>query len=250
MEKLTLAQRIQKRKNDEEAKKNAPPQISFTEVKMAAWVWQLGVVALDIATAWIVWQITFLFYGIVWILAGAGGLLWSERQRQRVGNNNDQKQIGEWGVNVSLAAIIAMAILSGIAYILGYSQLGWVEALTLAVAVCLFFYHIIQARRFHVLDDEYIERNEEARREAEHKRDMREIARSAREVEKESLLEGEEDTARKRYGDAFDAAYQPRRPQNAPTKPQERTGTKRGQFSNSYASDTAKMDPTEAGEQD
>lgn len=218
-----IAERIKRRKEEREAEKNPTPQISQIEVKMAAWVWQLGVVAVDIATAYIVWQITFLFYGVLWFLAGAGGLLWSERQRQRVGNNDDQRKIGELGVTVSLVAVIVMAIASGVAYILGYSRLGWIEAITLSASIGLFFYHVIQARRFHILDDEFIERTLEARREAEHKRDMREIERAHREAEKEKELVEMEKQRRNQHGDAFDAAYtkknNPQRPQQAPQAP-------------------------------
>ena len=226
----TLAERIKERKAAREAEQNPVPKISQAEVITSAWVWQLGVVAIDIATSYIVWQITFLFYGIVWFVAGAGGLLWSERQRQRVGNNDIQRAIGETGVTVSLVAVIVMAVGSGVAYILGYSRLGWIEAITLVSAVGLFFYHVIQARRFHVLDDEFIERSIEARREAEHKRDLREIERARREVEKEKELDENEGKQRSKHGDAFDAAYtkkqsqEPRQNPIAPRNPNLQTG--------------------------
>lgn len=206
-EQSELAKRVQRRNEEREAQKTPTPQISQIEVRAAAWVWQLGVVAIDITTAYIVWQITMLFYGILWMLAGAGGLLWSERQRQRVGNNEAQRRIGEAGVIVSLTAVVVMAIASGVAYILGYARIGWIEALTLTASIGLFFYHIVQARRFHILDDEFIEISLEARREAEHKRDLREIERARREVEKERELVGMEQLRREQHGDAFDAAY-------------------------------------------
>lgn len=74
-EQSELAKRVQRRNEEREAQKTPTPQISQIEVRAAAWVWQLGVVAIDITTAYIVWQITMLFYGILWMLAGALSLL-------------------------------------------------------------------------------------------------------------------------------------------------------------------------------
>lgn len=218
MAEKTLADRIRERRERREQEKNAPPKISQAEVVFAAWVWQIGVVCIDIATAYIVWQITYLFYGILWLAAGAGGLLWSERQRQRGGNNEVQKEIGELGAKVSIGAVMFMAVRAGVAYVLGYSSLEWVEVVTLILTLALAFYHIFQSRRFHIFDDEFIERTMEARREAEHKRDVREIERAKREAQKEGELLDEENKARGKHGEAFDAAYrkpqQPRRPQD------------------------------------
>lgn len=228
-----IAEEIREERRRKEIKKLEPKPINETPVKMAKYAWVFGTVVLDIMTAYYIWHATTLFYGIVWILVGAGGLVWSENQRERIGNNTKQKDIGQLGVWVSAGAVFVAALIMGVVYLMGTISSDWVVAGAEIVSVCMFAYHLVQAYRYHIYDDAYIAANEDALDEADSVREVRAIYRAARKVEAKRGVHNERDEMHKKYGPAFDAAYgkdietpelkrvQPAEPQkqNYPTQP-------------------------------
>lgn len=185
------------------AKKNTP------QVETAKIAWTLGALAIDIATAYAIYVITgYFWYGVFWIVAGGGGLIWSQWIKERVGNNAEQNKIGEAGVIVSGLAVLIMAFVTGVVFVLGMTGLLWVEALTVVATVGLFLYHVFQAYRYHEADDDITAAQEEARAEARALKEIREIHRAARVVEAKKkalqLLSGYEGE----HGDAIRAALE------------------------------------------
>ena len=228
-----------------ESEKHAPKTPHGRQVTGAKIAWMLGVIAIDAATAYAILQITLYWqYAALWFAAGAGGLLFSDWLREHVGNNDDQKRIAELGINVSLGAVLAMALLAGTVYVLGYSRLPWVEALVTAASVGLFFYHVAQAYRYYIIDDEYIAKRDEARAEAANRRDIARIHRAARKVAAKKQAEAVADKYRKDHGTALDAALKtaPKRPQEAPRRDLGAGGMV------SYAAETDTVNPTSGAE--
>ena len=201
-----IEKRVAENKKKREEAKNPPPQIEKGQVKVSKWVWMACAVVIDLITGYAVATITTDWYGGLWIAAGAGGLIYAEWLRERVGNNTDQRKISELGVGVSAVSVLLMAGLAGSMYVLGMTKLAWVEVVVLLSTIGLFCYHAFQSYRYHVKDDDYLARSEEAREIEVHERNLRELDRAAREVEHAKLEEYTKAGYRREHGGAFDAA--------------------------------------------
>jgi len=202
-----IAKLIQDERLAAEREQARPPKVNDKPVQMARNVWIYGLTGIDALTAYLIYYLTgYIPYGVIWFLAGAGGLLYSEYLKERVGNNNEQMRIGERGVNISAGLVLAMALLSGGLWVTNI-RLEWMNALMELTAVGLFFFHLWQSYQYHSTDDEIVARNEEARREARNKKQIGEAHRAARVVESLKVRDGVEDLYRNDHGAAFDAAY-------------------------------------------
>jgi hypothetical protein len=202
-----IAREMEEENRRREKNGNRPLKVERQQLTGAKIVWTVGAVIVDVITGYAVWQITFWWYGALWVIAGSGGLIYSNWLRERIGNNYDQKQIARYGLNLSWISIALMGLISGAVYILGYTRIQWVEVMTLVVVFSLFIYHVYQSHRFQILDDEYIEMNEEARELEEHARELRRIHRAARKVESKKKERGVIQEYGDKHGAAFDAAY-------------------------------------------
>lgn len=196
----SAAESLRERRKKESQPK---PKIQRGTVQVASVIWQVGIIALDAGTAYILSEITSWMYAAFWLLAGAGGLLWSENQRTRIGNNAEQTRIGEIGVIVSIAAVLLGAVASGVVYMLGLASNGWVEAISVIVAVGLFFYHVFQARRYVLHDDHTLRKNEEALRIEEQERNKREVERRKDELSHIKELITLNEDGKRLFGDAW-----------------------------------------------
>ena len=226
-----IAAEIEAEKLRREQEKSKPKKISHSQVKEAKFIWMAGILLIDLLTSALIWAITgYWYYALVWIAAGAGGLLWSERQKERIGNNIEQIDIGDLGVKVSGVLVFVMAVTVGLIWVTKSKAL-WLDAVMEITAVVLFFYHLFQAYRYHQVDDEVIASNEEARSEEEAKREIRAAHRAARLVESKKVKSGVVGVYQEQHGAAFNAALgldveQPRLRNNNhadPTQPPRRT---------------------------
>lgn len=202
-----ITARIEAKKKAREDEKHAPPEIDHAPVKFSKYVWVGGAILIDFATSYAVWQITRWWWGVVWILAGAGGLVFSEWQRERVGNNPTQRNLGQQGVTWSAIAVFGMGISAGGIYLLGYTYVAWAEIGVFLTTATLFCWHLYRSYQYHISDDDYVERNELARDEEAHQRELHRIAHAAREAQYAA-----EETAKIKekqglHGHAFNAAY-------------------------------------------
>jgi hypothetical protein len=202
-----IAQEIERENEEIQAALFSPPPVNTSPVKAAKVVWIAGVILLDVATSYFVWQTTILLYGVIWFLVGAAGLSYSEWMRERVGNNPVQEKIGKLGVAVSAIMVLIAAIGMGAVYLLGLTNQRAVMLSVEVVTVLLFSYHLIQSYRYHVEDDEYKEKNTDARLEARNVSHLRQIRRAAARVKNTESLEAEKDRHRAKNPAAFDAAY-------------------------------------------
>ena len=197
-----IAERLKKQKDEEKQERKKPLEISNTQVQASTVVWIIGVFILDLITAYIVWQVTgYWFYGVMWMLIGAGGLTWSEWLQHRIGNNFKQREIASTGVLVSAIAVGIMALVSGAFWILGRND-SWIAVMFEIVTVCLFLFHMVQAYRYRMIDDGYIERNLEARSKERHEADLRRIERAKKELQKAMEAEKLEQEFIKEHGQA------------------------------------------------
>ena len=158
-----IALELQKEEQRKAALNIKPIKIQRAQVSASKLIWTFGAVALDVASAYAIWQILYWWYAILWILAGAGGLVYSEWLKVRVGNNHEQREIGERGVTVSAVLVGIMAFVSGFALVFGLTKNAWIEVFTLLSVVGLAGYHLLQSYRYDRADDEWIEQTNEAR---------------------------------------------------------------------------------------
>ncbi|RPJ29412.1 MAG: hypothetical protein EHM33_00775 [Chloroflexi bacterium] len=201
-----IAKQIEAEKARREADQNKPKKVTQKQVDEARFVWMAGVFLIDALTAWLIWTLTtYLPYAVIWIFAGAGGLLYSERLKERIGNNAEQGKIGERGVKASALAVVLMALLVGTIWVTKV-QYVWLNAVMEVTAVVLFFFHVWQSYQYHSVDDEVVAANEEARSEEENLRQIRGVHRAARYVDTIKNREGVADSYRKDHGAALDAA--------------------------------------------
>lgn len=201
-----IAQEIENERLRMEQEKLKPARISDKQVKEAKYAWMVGTVGIDILTAWLMWTMTgYWYYALVWAIAGAGGLLWSERQKERIGNNDEQKILAKRGKNVSAFAVFGMALVIGFVWVTKM-QGNWINATIELTSLFLFFFHLYQAHEFHEKDDEQEAMNEEARNEAKANSEIRAAHRANRKVESKKNRDDIQGVYRQRHGAAFDAA--------------------------------------------
>lgn len=150
------------------------------QLKGAKIAWILGAFAVDASTAYAIWQILFWWYGLAWVVAGAGGIVYSDWLRERPDNNDEQKDIAELGLNVSWVSIVVMAVLAGVALVLGLQKNKYIEGFMILFVVGLFIYHVFQSYRYAVCDDEYVLMQTERKANAEIDARIAEINRAAR----------------------------------------------------------------------
>lgn len=204
---MNLEKALQTEEEELRREKVKTIQPSSRPVDVAKWIWIVGAIILDIGTAFLVYQITALpFYGVVWFFAGAVGLIWSDYQKERIGNNATQREIGELGIYISGGSVLVMAIFAGIVYEL---RVGSDVAVIVVVVMVfsLFFYHLVQAYRYRDLDDELRRMNDDARAHEKDKKKLESLDRiEARLVDK---MERERRIAeyKRKYGEnVFNAA--------------------------------------------
>ncbi len=201
-----IAKELERERERREQEKIKPKKIQTAQLMGAKLAWMFVAIAIDLATGYAIWQITRWWYGLLWIFGGAGGLMLSEWLWERIGNNDDQRRIAERGIKISAFAIALMALIAGVVYVLGYTQNAYIEALTVGAVVLLFCVNGYQAYLYHIIDDEYIERTEEARAEAENERRLRSIHRAARTVDARKRQRDLSEHYRREHGRALDAA--------------------------------------------
>jgi hypothetical protein len=202
-----VAEEIKQENEELESEKYAPPPINDNPVRTAKVVWIGGVIVLDLATSYFVWQTTIALYGFIWFLVGAAGLAYSEWMRERVGNNPVQERIGRAGVAVSAFMVLIAAVGMGAVYLLGMTNQRGVMLLVEVVTVLMFAYHLVQSYRYYIEDDQYKEQNKDARLEAKNVGKHRQIQRAVSRVKHTESLESQKDELRKKYPESFDAAY-------------------------------------------
>lgn len=201
-----IAKEIEEERKRREMNKDKPVKIQMGQVEEARIFWMIGVGLIDVLTAWLIYSLTgYWYYALIWVVAGAGGLLWSERLKGRIGNNDEQMSLGDRGVKIAAFLVVAMALLIGTYWVLKTFPTWLFPAVEIS-AVSLFFFHVYQAYRYHSVDDEVVARNEEARLEEENKRRIKEAHRAARLVESRKTERGVKETYRKEHGSALDAA--------------------------------------------
>lgn len=185
-----------------------PKAVGKTQVKGAKFAWMAVAVLIDLATAYayILILSPFWWYAMMWIMASAGGLLFAEWLWERVGNNDEQTRIADASKKVSAGAVILMAVLSGLALILGWQRNEWMEVFALVSAVGLICFHGLQAYRYHEVDDDYIAMTIEARAEAANMKEIKKIHRAGRRVKAKNRVHDLGEEYQKQHGEAFAVA--------------------------------------------
>jgi hypothetical protein len=163
----------------------APPPVSNAQVKGAKVAWMTAAGIIDLTTAYALYFVFFPYwwYAVLWGLVGAGGLIFQEWLWERVGNNKQQTALATKGKNVSAVAIMVMAVIAGIALIMGWQGVKVLEVIAMLAVVGLACFHAWTAYQYHEIDDDYIAVTVESRAEADNQKAVRQIHRAGARVE-------------------------------------------------------------------
>lgn len=183
----------------------APKKIQRIQVSGAKFAWMAVAIAIDLVTAYAYMVILapYWWYGIAWIIAGAGGLIFSEWLWERVGNNAEQTRISSTSKNVSAISVLVMALFTGVALIMEWQGEKWIEILSMFSAVLLVCFHGWQSYQYHENDDEYKAENEASIAEAAHQKELRAIHRAGRTVAAKRAQRRVGGEYQDKYGKAF-----------------------------------------------
>lgn len=210
MEKMNkeIAAELAREREEAERAEFTPPPISQAQVNGAKYAWMAIAFVIDGATAYALWKILapYWYYAVLWLVVGAGGLVFSEWLWERIGNNAKQAAIAKKSKSVSALSVVVMAIVAGVALIVGIERALWVEILAVSSVIALACFHAWQAYQYHELDDDYVALTLEAQKEAENQKEIRSIHRAGRRVaaKKKVYVLGSE--YQKSHGSAFVAA--------------------------------------------
>ena len=186
----------------------APKSIQRGPVKGAKFAWMFVAFGIDIATAYAYTIILapYWWYAVIWILAGAGGLLFSEWLWERIGNNDEQTRIAKTSKQVSAGAILVMALCAGVSLIMNWSRNTSMEIFAMTSAVGLICFHGWQAYQYHEKDDDHIATTMDARAGAENLKDIRRIHRAGMRVKAKKMVHNVGSKYQQQHGAAFTAA--------------------------------------------
>lgn len=183
------------------------PKPDNSALQWSKYAYNAAVAVIDLITGYTVWQLTFWYYGVLWVLAGAVVFFLHQHNWERPGNNESQVSISAWGIGVSVASIVVMGATSGSLWILGVKT-PWSEVGIVIASVVLYSFHAIQLARYYFLDDNFAIQRAIARAKAQADKKVQ-IARAGGEVvraTKEALKE--RNVQYQKHGDrgAVDAA--------------------------------------------
>ncbi len=200
-----IAAEIETERTQAELADFKPPSVSRAQVSGAKYAWMFIAFSIDAATAYALYIILapYWYYAAFWVVVGVGGLVFSEWLWERVGNNDKQSKISSTSKNVSALSILVMALVTGVALVVGIERTMWIEAVAVLSVVSLAFFHGWQAYRYHEVDDDYIANTIEAKKEAQNLKEIREIHRAGRRIDakKRVYLTGQQ--YQNQHGEAF-----------------------------------------------
>lgn len=147
----------------EEEIKPVPDNSALAYSKYA---YNLAAIIVDLITGWTIWQLTFWYYGALWVLAGAVVFFLHQHNWERENNNQQQVDISKTGIMVSVVSIVLMGAAAGSLWVLGIVN-PWVEAGIIVASVLLFSWHAIQLATYYFVDDDFVIRRQVARAEAQ-----------------------------------------------------------------------------------
>lgn len=133
-----------------------------TSLKLNSIAYNTAIVIVDAGTGWLLWQLTFWYYGVIWFLAGAVVFFLHQSNYFTAGINDKQAKSSQTGIIVSVASVVIMAMLAGGLYVFSVQNL-WVEVGLIVIAITLFFYHTYALAMFVFYDDGFRMRNSIAR---------------------------------------------------------------------------------------
>jgi signal transduction histidine kinase len=215
-----IADELEREREEAELSEYTPPTISNAQVNGAKYAWMVIAFAIDAATAYALWIILapYWWYAILWLVVGAGGLVFAEWLWERVGNNDIQFQIADVSKKVAGIAVIAMALVTGIILVGGIGNAAWMEVISVVLIVGMLGFTGMQAYRYHENDDDYIAMNLEAKEEAKNQKELRAIHRAGRRVEAKEQVHVRAAKYRAKQGQAFDAARGQKKPMQQPVR--------------------------------
>lgn len=203
-----IAEEIMKEEEARIMAEFAPKDIQRGQVKGAKAAWMAVAIGIDVTTAYALYLVfsPFWWYAVLWIVAGAGGLVFAEWLWERIGNNDEQTRLASTSKNVSAVAIVVMAILAGVALVMGWQRQAWMEIIAMISVVGLACFHAWQAYQYHEKDDDYIAATEEARANAENMKEIRKVHRAGLRIAAKKRVHKVGEKYQREHGQAFTAA--------------------------------------------
>jgi hypothetical protein len=116
--------------------------------------YSLGVIVIDLITGYTIWMLTYWYYGLIWVFAGAAAFFLHQRNFEHPDKNEKQEKNTLWGMGVSVGSMFLMAVLAGGVYVAGIKT-PLIEIVVVAATITLFFWHCFQLAMFVFADDEW-----------------------------------------------------------------------------------------------
>lgn len=141
----------------EEEEIEAPPDDSA--LTFSKYAYNAAVIILDLITGWTIWQLSFWYYGVLWVLAGAVVFYLHQKNWERAGNNEKQTSLSMTGMIVAVVSMLLMSIVSGGLWIAKNYGAGvdgmWAEIGIVGSAIVLYAWHAFQIARYRFQDDKF-----------------------------------------------------------------------------------------------
>ena len=210
---------LEKLVRDEQPEK-APDRSPLQHSKIA---YNIGVIVIDLITGYTIWMLSYWYYGVIWVLAGAAAFFLHQRNFEHPEKNEKQEKNTLWGLGVAVGSMFLMAVLAGGVYI-ARVKTPWIEVGIVGTTITLFFWHCFQLAMFVFADDEWGINMAIARASSNANKKVRIIEAGGRVVEANERAQQRRDAQYKKHGDrgAVDAAInkiEGRKNQNQPMRP-------------------------------
>lgn len=219
MKEIEEISELEKLVRDEQPEK-APDRSPLQHSKIA---YNIGVIVIDLITGYTIWMLSYWYYGVIWVLAGAAAFFLHQRNFEHPDKNEKQEKNTLLGLGVSVGSMFLMAVLAGGVYIAGVKT-PWIEVGIVGTTITLFFWHCFQLAMFVFADDEWEINMAIARANSNANKKVRIVEAGGRVVEANERAQQRRNAQYKKHGDrgAVDAAInkiEGRKNQNQPMRP-------------------------------
>lgn len=128
------------------------PEHDHSSLLLSRIAYNMAVAIIDAGTGYLIWQLTFWYYGVIWFLAGAVVFFLHQKNYFTAGNNDKQMRGALTGIIVSVGTMFIMAMVAGGLYVFGV-RTQWVEVGLIITSIALFAFHAYQLA-MHVFNDD------------------------------------------------------------------------------------------------
>ncbi len=128
--------------------------IDESSLRWSEAAYKTAIVVIDLLTGITIGLISYWQYGAVWFLAGAVSFFSHHKNWDAAHNNDKQVRNAAWGMGISVGAMILMAIVAAVVFILQI-QSAYIEVGIVVPIIALFFWHAFQLAMYRFSSDKF-----------------------------------------------------------------------------------------------